>query len=137
MSLKDIPIITGEGIEAQHGQASGNIPLLLNELRHALIRLAGSGETTTIDLRSLPLAPGELDTLQQRLGQGEVSARVDALGPTEIVETRYAGIWRVIHYNSNDEIVGYFLEVTTLPALLRTPEDALQVAIDQLTDTLN
>ena len=39
--------------------ATGNIPPLLHEIRHALTRLAQGEAGTSIDLRSLPLAPGE------------------------------------------------------------------------------
>jgi len=127
-TLGDIPV----SVEGETNPGTGNIPLLLNELRHALIRLADSGDTTTIDLRALPLAPGELDLLEKRLGQGEVSARLDALGRSDIIETRYAGVWRITHYNQNEEIMGYFLEVTTVPTLLQTPAADLQDAIDGL-----
>ena len=70
---------------------------LLFEVRHALEELIDSGETSIIDLRSIPLAPGEEETIIETLGQGEVHARLDALGPSEIIETRYAGVWLVTH----------------------------------------
>lgn len=132
MNIDDIPVRTEPGAPAERDGGSGNIPLLLNELRHALTRLTDSGETTCIDLRGLPLAPGELDALQQQLGCGEVRAELDALGRSEIAETDYAGIWRVIHYNSSGEVVGYFLEVTTVPDLLRTPLADLPASIERL-----
>jgi len=65
-----------------------NVQPLLHEIRHALARLLDDGGHTVIDLRSLPLAPGEEEQLLDELGQGEVYARLHALGPTEIVETR-------------------------------------------------
>ena len=39
--------------------ATGNVPPLLHEIRHALKRLALGEAGTSIDLRGLPLAPGE------------------------------------------------------------------------------
>ena len=132
-SLSDIPV----AVDENSGPGTGNIPLLLNELRHALIRLTETGETTTIDLRALPLAPGELGLLEHRLGHGEIRAQLDALGPSEIIETRFPGVWRVIHYNENKETMGYFLEVTTVPTLLRTPIEDLSTGIQSLQELIN
>jgi len=126
-ALDDIPVRSDDALTF-----TGNVTPLLNELRHALQRLADSGETTTIDLRALPLAPGEETVLEQRLGRGEVSAHLDALGPSEAYETRFPGVWLVTHRNEDDEVMGRFLEVTTMPALLCTPLDDLQDSISEL-----
>ena len=125
-ALDDIPV------RSDQDSFTGNVLPLLNELRHALRRLADSGETTIIDLRALPLAPGEEALIEHRLGRGEVSARLDALGPSEVYETRFAGVWLVTHRNENDEIMGRFLEVSRMPALLCTPQDDLQDSISEL-----
>src|SRR5210317_1964479 len=85
-----------------------NVQPLLHEIRHALARLLDDGGRTVIDLRSLPLAPGEEQQLLDELGQGEVYARLHALGPTEIIESRYPGVWVVVHFNSSDEVIGKF-----------------------------
>jgi len=140
---RDIPVTVvsdakdDQGNDQGRGDFSGNIAPLLHELRHALRRLADSGETTTIDLRSLPLAPGELEILERTLGGGELSATLNALGPSEILETAFAGIWRIVHYNQNQEIIGYFLEVTTLPTLLQTPIEDLQNGLQGLQQLIN
>ena len=70
-----------------------NVKPILHEIRHALDKLLESGESSIIDLRSIPLAPGEEDTIITTLGHGEVHAQLDALGPSEIYETQYAGVW--------------------------------------------
>ena len=101
------------------GYQTGNVPLLLHEIRHALRNLLDNGETTTIDLRSLPMAPGEQERLLETLGKGEVSVRLDALGESEITESSYAGVWLIIHYNSNGEVMGKFIEITRMPAILK------------------
>lgn len=100
------------------GYHSGNVPLLLHEIRHALRNLLENGETTTIDLRGLPMAPGEQVQLLDILGKGEVSVHLDALGRSEITESIYAGVWLIIHYNSNGEVMGKFIEITRIPAIL-------------------
>ena len=42
----------------------GNVQPILNEVAHALDRLARDDETTVIDLARLPFSPGELDELE-------------------------------------------------------------------------
>ena len=70
-----------------------NVQPILHEIRHALGKLLQTGENSIIDLRSIPLAPGEEETIIDTLGRGEVRAHLDALGPSEIIETRFAGVW--------------------------------------------
>ena len=101
---------------------TGNVTPLLHEIRHALRRLVDHGTAHVIDLRGLPMAPGEQDRLEQVLGRGELSARLDALGPSEIVETAYAGVWLVTHRNGDGQVVGKFIEVTHAPELLRSQD---------------
>ncbi len=98
----------GVQVEAMHG----NVRPILNEVMHAIDKLLDDGIPTTIDLASLPFAPGELDKLEATLGTGELSARLDALGTSRIRETTYPGVWWIEHRNVNDEVVGRYLEVT-------------------------
>ncbi len=93
-----------------------NVQPLLHEIRHALVKLLDDGGSTVIDLRSLPLAPGEEQQLLDELDHGEVYARMHVLGPTEIVETRYPGVWVVVHFNNDNEVIGKFIEVCDIPA---------------------
>ena len=109
-----------------------NVKPLLNEIRHALQELLHSRERTIIDLRSLPLAPGEEDTLLDVLGRGEVQARLSALGPSEIIETRFPGVWLVTHRNNNDEVIGKFIEVCDIPSLLRSQQEDIRCGLEQL-----
>jgi hydrogenase-1 operon protein HyaF len=114
-----------------------NVLPLLHEVRHALDRLIATGEETTIDLRAIPLAPGELDQIDARLGSGEVGITLDALGPSEIRETRYSGVWRITHRNAASEIVGQFIEVARVPALLPAQEPEMRGSLDSLTRLLD
>lgn len=113
-----------------------NVKPLLHEIRHALEALLKSGESSMIDLRSIPLAPGEEETIINTLGRGEVHARLDALGPSEIYETQYTGVWLVTHYNENDSIVSRFIEVTHMPDVLKSQAEDMRHALDELTDKL-
>lgn len=100
----------------------GNVAPVLNEIAHALDRLLETGEPTVIDLASLPFGPGELDDLEERLGTGELSAELDALGPSRIRETTYPGVWWLEHRNTEDVVVGRYVEITFTPAILRSQE---------------
>ena len=109
---------------------------LLYEVRHALEELLEGGGTSIIDLRSIPLAPGEEETIINTLGQGEVHARLDALGLSEIYETRYAGVWLITHYNEDKAIVSRFIEITRLPEILKSQPGDMSNALTELTQYL-
>jgi HupH hydrogenase expression protein, C-terminal conserved region len=111
---------------------TGNVLPLLNEIRHALKQLVETGETSTIDLRGIPMAQGEEDYLMEQLGEGEVSAVISAMGPSEVLETRFPGVWLVTHYNADDEIVGRFIEITSMPVILKSQQDDMSDALAHL-----
>jgi len=114
-----------------------NVKPLLNEVKHALDKLIETGQSTVIDLRSIPLAPGEEEKILNVLGLGEVQARLDALGLSEVIETRYAGVWIVTHYNDDDHIISRFIEVTTMPEILCSQTEDIMAAYSRLGLTLN
>ena len=115
---------------------TGNVEPLLHEIRHALKRLADGEDGTVIDLKRLPLAPGEEERIQETLGTGEVRAEVDALGPTIIQETSYPGVWLITHKNADGITVARFIEVTYIPELLRSQQADIDAGIDRLEDEL-
>ena len=112
--------------------ASGNVPLLLNELRHALERLLEDGTVHAIDARAIPLAPGEEERLLTALGKGELSAEFDAHGRTEIRECAYPGIWCITHYDTAGTVIGRFIEVTFAPALLASQRPDVVQGLERL-----
>jgi len=103
-------------------QPTGNVVPLLHEVRHALERLADTGEPTMIDLRGIPLGPGEEDALEKALGEGEVTATLNALCPSTVRETSIPGVWMVTHRDVNEEISGRFIEITKMPAILESQD---------------
>lgn len=113
-----------------------NVMPLLHEVKHALDGLIKKGETTVIDLRSIPLAPGEEDKILNTLGQGEVQSQLNALGLSEIIETQYAGVWIVTHYNDENAVIGRFIDITTIPDILRSQEEDVIEAYNRLTESL-
>ncbi len=130
MDTKCLKIQLGENL-------THNVKPLLHEIRHALHEFLHSGESTVIDLRSLPLAPGEEEKLLDELGRGEVQARLFALGPSEIIETRFPGVWVVTHRNNNDEVIGKFIEICDMPELLHSQQEDIRRGLEQLQTQLD
>jgi hydrogenase-1 operon protein HyaF len=122
MKPQSIPVF------AQTGEAYsvGNIRALLAEIAARLESLANDGTSGSIDLNSLPFAPGEYEQLRQALGQGEVTAHIEAIGASEITETRYPGVWWVTHYNVEGDIVADMLEIAAIPGILRSQPDDIR-----------
>ncbi len=125
-----------DAITVQVETATGNVEPLLHEIRHALRRVADGKEGTVIDLRRLPLAPGEEERIEDELGKGEVRVELDALGPTVVQETSYAGVWLVTHRNTEQQVVGRFIEVTRMPELLKAQEADIERGISRLENEL-
>ena len=110
-----------------------NVKPLLHEIKHALDKLIETGKPTIIDLRSIPLAPGEEEKILNTLGQGEVQAQLNALGLSEISETQYTGVWIVTHYNDEQHVISRFIEVTTMPEILCSQTEDVMEAYSRLT----
>jgi hydrogenase-1 operon protein HyaF len=114
-----------------------NVVPLLHEVKHALQRLLETGEPTTIDLGSIPLAPGEFEKIDAALGTGEVKVALEAMGPSQIYETQFSGVWRVTHFNAADEVVGRYVEVSRMPEILLAQESDVRVGLDLLSRKLS
>ena len=115
---------------------TGNVRPLLHEVRHALKRLAEGKPGTVIDLRSMPLAPGEEQQLEAQLGKGEIHAELNASGVSSIRETSFPGVWLVTHHNTENEIISKFIEITHCPEILRTQQDDLESGLKRLDEYL-
>lgn len=113
-----------------------NVQPLLHEIRHALAQLLEEGSETVIDLRSIPLAPGEEAAIEQALGVGEVQATLSALGQSEFRESSYPGVWLVTHHNHDDRIVGKFVEVAFAPSLLKAQAEDIVIGLQRLEEWL-
>ncbi len=134
MSEAAIPVTGGVKFNIHIGdELTQNVKPLLHEVKHALENLIEKGETSIIDLRSIPLAPGEEDKILSTLGKGEVQARLNSLGLSEINETQYAGVWVVTHYNDEDSIISRFIEVTRMPEILSSQTEDIRAAYSSLT----
>jgi hydrogenase-1 operon protein HyaF len=118
------------------GAGTCNVQPLLHEIRHALAQLLGEDREVVIDLRGIPLAPGEEAAIEQALGDGEVQAALTALGPSEFRETSYPGVWLVTHFNRDGQIVGKFVEVARVPSLLKSQTEDIAAGLQRLEERL-
>lgn len=114
----------------------GNVRAILAELETALHELLNGGREHSIDLRSLPFAPGELDYLREVLGAGEVRIEIEALGKSRINETAVRGVWWVTHYNALDDRMAEFLEISFCPDLVRAHRDDVRESLELLNTRL-
>lgn len=112
--------------------ATGNVVPLLYEVRHALQELLNDGTETVIDLRAIPLGPGEEEQIAETLGRGEVQVRLSALGPSEIFESRYPGVWMSTHHNQDGAVIGRFIEVCMIPSLVRSQDEDIRAGLEAL-----
>lgn len=113
---------------------TGNALPLLHEIAALVQVLADKGEEGCIDLRSLPLAPGDYDQLRELLGEGEARATVNAAGETTVRETAYAGVWWVTYYSTEQEVVADRIEITLVPAILKSHPADVGAAVRRLQD---
>jgi hydrogenase-1 operon protein HyaF len=115
---------------------TGNVKALMHEIAGLLEAWIRDGEGAAIDLRSLPLSLGDHEELEAALGVGAVTASVDAIGVSDVRESRYAGVWRVTHRNEAGQVVGDLIEVCEAPAILRAPPEDAAEGLTRLRDAL-
>jgi hydrogenase-1 operon protein HyaF len=130
-SLDDIAVYVEEDV-AVSSTPSGQVLAIVTEIESMLSALVENGKTDSIDIRSLPMMPGDYESLKKILGEGEVSATVQALGPTQIQETGIHGVWWVTHYNSDDEVMAEFIEVSQVPAIVNTDKEDIKEGCELL-----
>lgn len=109
-----------------------NVMPLLHEIKHALNNLIENNESSIIDLRSIPLANSEEDKILEILSCGEIQAHLNALGKSEIIESQYAGVWVITHFNQDEEIISRFIEITHIPEILCSQTLDMQDAYNHL-----
>lgn len=117
--------------------ASPQVAAILNEIDEHLKQLIDLNKPSAIDLRSLPLFPGDYEILKELLGKGEVSVRLDSLGPSKIFETAIPGVWWCTHSNDADETIAELIEITRIPEILITDSAELTQSRPKLAELLS
>ena len=115
---------------------SGNGGALLRELAELLEGLSARGESSSIDLRSLPLTPGDYRELRETLGKGAVTAHLEVAGTTEVSETACPGAWWVTHRGETGEVLAELIEICPVPAILAAPAEDVAEGLARLRQTL-
>lgn len=128
--LDSIPVRV-EGT-AERAFRTENLRPLLLQAQQALRDLVDSGVETTIDLSAMPFSAQDEADLREQLGRGEVSATVDAFGPTEVYETALPGLWLVEHKNADGKRLMLQLAVARIPAILMTPVEDISEGLATL-----
>jgi hydrogenase-1 operon protein HyaF len=108
------------------------VDALIIEVASLLRRLIDHGEAGSIDLNGLPLQPSCVADLEQRLGYGEVTVRLDAAGISEIHETKFSGVWWARHHDEVGRVVATLIEVTFVPDIIRADKADLSRAYPHL-----
>ena len=119
--LDSIPVVVAGDIEGR--LRTENLGPLLRQLEQALEDLLATGESTVVDLGAMPFSRQDEEDLRAQLGHGEVSATLNAFGPTLIEETALPGVWLIEHRDADDRRLTLQLEVTRIPSTLVTPEE--------------
>jgi len=127
MNLDDVLIVSA----STPATVSGHAPVVLREIADRLRRLIDTGESAAIDLLAMPLNAADLDWLRECLGQGEVRITLDADGPSTLNETRYPGVWWVLHHNPSGGVMSAFIEVTPVPELVKAHMDDVRSGLDR------
>jgi hydrogenase-1 operon protein HyaF len=104
---------------------------IVSEIERLLSDYQAFGRAGAIDLRWLPLLPGDLDRLKEILGSGEVTATIAALGASTVQETAIQCVWWVTHRGSED-VIGDWIEITEVPSILRSDRAAIPYALQAL-----
>lgn len=101
-----------------------NAPSLLVELADQRQRWCPGAPPHVLNLTLLPLSPDDVGYLDHHLGTGRVLILSRGYGNCRITSTRVPNTWRVVYYNSQDQVILNSVEVTAMPEVAcAAPED--------------
>jgi hydrogenase-1 operon protein HyaF len=120
------------GLPGSAPQVTGMAAALLAEIAGHVQALLADGTETEIDVRSLPMAPSDLDALQSALGTGEVSAEITGHGRSTVTETAFPGVWWISHYDTHDAFLMHQIAIARVPDILRTDPDDIEQGLARL-----
>ncbi|TCT19190.1 hydrogenase expression/formation C-terminal domain-containing protein [Thiobaca trueperi] len=129
--LSDIPV----RIDRPRGSRAdvASVTAILTELSEMLANFVETGQPGVIDLRQRPrMRKATYQTLKDALATGEVSAVVDTESKVEVLETQYPGVWWVTHRDERGGILTELIEITAIPAILRSHSTEIQAGLRRL-----
>ncbi|MDD5366759.1 MAG: hydrogenase expression/formation C-terminal domain-containing protein [Gallionellaceae bacterium] len=126
MALPDIPVV------AETGALTGNARAVLGEVETLLDGLLRTGEGGIVDIRGLPLSPGDRIWLLEQLGKGEVEIHLDIGGRSRILETAYPAVWWIEHCDEGGHLISEFIQVAYVPELISAHPDDVESGLEHL-----
>jgi hydrogenase-1 operon protein HyaF len=90
------------------------------QLIESMDRHRQGGEVPRFSLKAM--APGALRTLNESLGEGEVSAKIASTRGSpgwRVQETAFAGVWRVLREDARGQRLEDLLEAADMPAIVK------------------
>jgi hydrogenase-1 operon protein HyaF len=133
--LNDIPVQVVLGNEDPN-QISANVMAILHEIATQLQKLLSDNQSELIDLMGF-LSDNERESLKHILGEGEVSVKLNVLGESTIYETLIPGVWWISHASIDNQPISENIEITRIPAILKSDDLDIQDGIAALNDQLD
>ncbi len=129
--LSEIPVTVEDGAEPGRG-LGGGVVAVLHEIAALLERLHERGEPGAVDLATMPMTPSDYERLRSALGEGEVSAEILSEGISRVRETGVHGVWWVEHHDPAGKALAEFIEITTVPEILRSHRADISAGLERL-----
>lgn len=117
MNTFEMPRLPEPGPDTAASDVAGARDVLDAFLVHMAQWLAAGGELPALDLVGLPA--GVLRVLNETLGEGEVSAIVEAAHEIRVQETVFPGVWRQQHVQGA-QLLADLLLAAPIPPVVRT-----------------
>lgn len=133
MKAIDIPVVSAPSTPPG---LTGNASILLHEIADRVRRLIEMGETSAIDLLAMPLTAADLEWLRKQLGEGEIRIALEADGQSSIHETQCPAVWWVTHHNAGGGVLSAFIEVTTVPEIVKAPMEDVRCGLNRLEELI-
>jgi len=134
-TLDDIPVQVVLGTEDPN-QIPSNVIALLHEITAQLQKLLSDDQSELIDLMGF-LSDSEREALKHILGEGEVMVKLETLGESTIYETLIPGVWWISHSSIDNKPISENIEITRIPAILKSDDLDIQDGIAALKDQLD
>jgi hydrogenase-1 operon protein HyaF len=112
----------------------------LDEQRAARDHLAASAapaDPHVINLTLLPVTPEDIGWLDHHLGTGRVVILSRGYGNCRITNCLAAGTWRLVYYNSQDQVILNTIEIGPLPEVACAAPEDLHDSVERLADVLH
>jgi hydrogenase-1 operon protein HyaF len=126
----------GTGLAAALPAGVMNAPSILAELADHVARWRPGMPAHVINLSLLPLSPPDRQALDGRIGAGSVLILSRGYGNCRISSTGVPNCWRVVYYNSQDEIILDTLEVVDIPEVACAAPEDLADSHERLSEVL-